>query len=254
MRPRAGIRRGKRGSCRCGGGCGRGWRASVSYTFSKSIDDAATGGRLVSAPGALITGPLPTVVAQNWLDLTAERGLSSFDQRHVLAVQAQYSTGQGLGGGALMGGWKGAVLKEWTFVTSINAGTGMPLTPVYFAAVAGTGSTGSIRPDYTGASLYAAPAGRFLNPAAFTAPAAGEWGNAGRDTITGPAQFSLNGSLGRTFQLGDRRSIDLRFDATNALNHVTYPSWNTTITSSQFGLPMSANAMRSVQTTLRLRF
>src|SRR6266550_3480777 len=31
---------------------------------------------------------------------------------------------------------------------------------------------GSIRPDYTGASIYAAPAGLFLNPAAFKAPVA----------------------------------------------------------------------------------
>ena len=229
--------------------------ASLNYTYSKSIDDAATGGRLAGAAGgAAVTGPLPTVTAQNWLDLGAERGLSSFDQRHLLTLQAQYSTGQGIGGGALLSGWKGAVLKEWTFVTSISAGSGLPLTPIYFAAVAGTGSTGTIRPDYTGAPLYNAPAGRFLNPAAFSAPLAGEWGNAGRDTVAGPAQFSLNGSLGRTFQLGDRRSLDLRFDATNALNHVTYPSWNTTVTSSQFGLPASANAMRSVQTTLRVRF
>ncbi len=160
----------------------------------------------------------------------------------------------GLGGGALMGGWKGAVLKEWTLVTTISAGSRAAADAGVFRGGGGNGSTGSIRPDYTGAGLYAGPAGRFLNPAAFTAPAAGQWGDAGRDTITGPAQFSLNGSLGRTFQLGDRRSIDLRFDATNALNHVVYPSWNTTITSSQFGLPMAANAMRSVQTTLRVRF
>jgi trimeric autotransporter adhesin len=43
-------------------------------------------------------------------------------------------------------------------------------------------------------------------------------------------------------------------DATNALNHVTFPSWNTTVTSTQFGLPNPANAMRSVQTSVRLRF
>ena len=53
---------------------------------------------------------------------------------------------------------------------------------------------------------------------------------------------------------GSFNSIDFRFDATNALNHVTYPSWNTTITSAQFGLPMSANAMRVLQATLRVRF
>ena len=42
-------------------------------------------------------------------------------------------------------------------------------------------------------------------------------------------------------------NTDLRFDATNALNHVTYTAWNTTIDNAQFGLPAAANAMRSVQ-------
>ena len=46
----------------------------------------------------------------------------------------------------------------------------------------------------------------------------------------------------------------LRIDAANALNHVTYTAWNTTVNSAQFGLPATANAMRSVGMTLRLRF
>ena len=153
-----------------------------------------------------------------------------------------------------MSGWKGALFKEWTFVSQINAGSGLPLTPVYVAAVSGTGVTGSIRPDYTGAAVHAAPPGFFLNPAAYTAPATGQWGNAGRNSITGPAQFTLDAGLGRTFRLSDRVNADLRIDAANALNHVTFPNWNTVVTSAQFGLPVTANPMRSVQTTFRLRF
>ena len=143
----------------------------------------------------------------------------------------------GIGGGTLLSGWRGALFKEWTFVTQITAGSGLPLTPIYLAAVPGTGVTGSIRPDYTGAPLYAAPPGLFLNPAAIRAPLPGQWGNAGRDSITGPMQFTLNASLGRTFRLNGRFNLDLRMDATNALNHVTFTSWNTTVNSAQFGLP-----------------
>jgi hypothetical protein len=120
--------------------------------------------------------------------------------------------------------------------------------------VQGTGVTGSVRADYTGAPLYAAPAGLFLNPTAYTAPLPGQWGNAGRNSVTGPSQFSLNASLGRTFRLRDRFNLDLRFDSTNALNHVAYTAWNTTVNNAQFGLPIGANTMRLVQTTLRLRF
>jgi len=32
---------------------------------------------------------------------------------------------------------------------------------------------------------------------------------------------------------------------------LTFPSWNTTVNSAQFGLANAANAMRSVQATLR---
>jgi hypothetical protein len=49
-------------------------------------------------------------------------------------------------------------------------------------------------------------------------------------------------------------SIDLRIDAANALNSVTFPSWNTVTGNAQFGLPNSVNPMRTVQIALRTRF
>lgn len=258
-----------------------GFMGILQYTYSKSIDDVAELGGAGPVTSSTTTAnptaanpPPPSsnqsntmsvaqtatvatetaMVAQNWLDLSAERGRSTFDQRHLLSLQMQYTSGMGVGGGTLLSGWRGALLKEWTVATLITAGTGLPLNPVYLAAVPGTGVTGTIRPDYTGAPLYAGPAGLALNPAAYTLPAAGQWGNAGRNTITGPGEFSLNASLGRTFRLRDRLNLDLRFDATNALNHVTYTSWNTIVNNALFGLPAAANAMRSIQTTLRLRF
>jgi trimeric autotransporter adhesin len=202
----------------------------------------------------LSSSPASPTIAQDWLDLRGERGLSTFDQRHLLTAQLQYTTGMGLGGRTLMGGWQALLFKEWTFVTEINAGSGLPETPIFLAAVPGTGVTGTIRPDTTGAPIYAAPPGLFLNPAAYAPPSPGLWGRAGRDSIIGPGEFSLNASLGRTFRLHDRLNLDFRFDATNALNHVTFASWISVINNSQFGLPAAANPMRSMQATLRLRF
>ena len=201
---------------------------------------------------------LPTDLVEeklNWLNLSGERALSNFDQRHQLQVQGQYSTGSGVRGGALLSGWRGALMKEWTFVSNLTVGSGTPETPTYLAAVNGTGFTGTLRPDVTGASVTAAPAGKFLNPAAFVAPVSSPYGNAGRNSIIGPSQFALNGSLGRTFPWGDRYNLDLQFNATNILNHVTFNSWNTNISSPQlFGLPQGAAGMRVIQTTARLRF
>ena len=222
-----------------------GFTATMHYTFSKSLDDAA--------PGA--AGTTGTVfIAQDWLHPGSERALSSFDQRHAAVVQFQYTTGMGIRGGTLSGGWKGVIIKDWTFSSQATTGSGLPLTPVYVSTVAGTGVTGPARPDSTGADIYAAMSELNLNPAAYRAPEAGRWGNAGRNSITGPSQFTLNASLSRTFRTSDLTSLNLSMNVHNVLNHVTFTSWNTTLGSARFGLPTAAESMRTVQTTLRWRF
>ena len=244
-----------------------GFAASLLYTYSKSIDnDSLLGGQgHVSTPSnsqsgensptslSAPTSPTPQI-AQDWLDLRAERSLSSFDQRHLLNVQAQYTTGQGLEGGTLLGGWPGRLLKEWTVLVQTTIGTGLPQTPLFPAAVPGTGWIGPLRPDLTGAPIYKSQNGSHLNAAAYAAPAPGQWGTAGRNSITGPNQFSLDSALQRTFRPGKRYFLDARIDATNVLNHPVFASWNTTVGNTQFGQPVSVNPMRSLQTTFRLRF
>jgi hypothetical protein len=216
-----------------------GFTAQVQYTYSKSIDD------------------LPSGQAQNWLDLSGERGLSSFDQRQLVAAQLQYTSGMGIGGGSLLSGWRGAVLKEWTFVIPIQWGTGLPENPNYLGGVlGGTAFSGPLRPEFTGANLYAAKPGLFLNPDAFAAPAPGTFGNFGKDSITGPYRFSLNASMQRTFRVSDRVTLNLRVDATNALNHVTFSSYNVNYSaySPQLGAAAGANQMRQMTTTAQFRF
>ena len=244
-----------------------GLAASLLYTFSKSIDDdaflgglgheaptqAAANSASADATAQSSSAPIATV-AQNWLDLRAERSLSSFDQRHLVNLQIQYTSGEGLGGRTLMTGWPGRLLKEWTLLTVVAAGSGMPETPVYLAAVPGTGVTNTIRPDLTGAPIYASQPGPHLNVAAYSSPQSGQWGTAGRDSIAGPAQFKLDMALARTFRPGARVFLDVRMDATNLLNHVVFTGWNTMINSRQFGLPLAAGSMRSIASTLRLRF
>ena len=247
-----------------------GFTATMLYTFSHSIDNDATlggqghttatsqtqGSGESTTSGTSQTGSavMAATIAQNWLDLRAERSRSSFDQRHLLNLQAQYTSGQGLGGGALLAGWRGRLLKEWTAVTTIAAGTGLPQTPIYLAAIPGAGFTGTLRPDLTGNSIYAAPRGLHLNAAAYATPQPGQYGHAGRYSINGPSQFTLNASLARTFRPSSRFFLDAHIDATNLLNHGVFTSWIATVNSTQFGLPAAANPMRSLETEIRLRF
>jgi hypothetical protein len=194
-------------------------------------------------------------VAQNWQDLTAEKATSSLASRAQIGANWQYSTGQGKAGGTLLKGWKGALFKDWTFTNSVNWRAGTPLTAtIAGATVGGTGTTGE-RADATGQSL-AAPAGSGepFNLAAFSVPAVGQWGNAGRNTIVGPAIWGLNASLGRVFRLGEKRSVDLRFDSTNVLNHVVVSGWSTVVNAYNYGLPTGTQPMRSMTANLRFRF
>ena len=110
----------------------------------------------------------------------------------------------------------------------------------------------AFRASLTGVSTDP-PSGRYLNPAAYTAPEPGTWGNAGRNSARGPAQFSLNAGITRTFPWGSRINLDYRIDATNVLNRVTYTGVNTLV-GPQFGLPNAVSQPRKIQTSLRVRF
>jgi trimeric autotransporter adhesin len=254
-----------------------GLTATLTYTYSKSIDDdAVLGGQGPLAAGAVSQSSGSANIAQNWQNLRAERGLSSFDQRNLLNVNVQYTTGMGLGGHSLMGGWKGAAFKEWTVIGTVVSGSGLPETPYYASAIPGGTCTNCIRPNVTGTSISSSTPGVHLNAAAFTAPLAGQFGNARVESITGPDQFTFNASLDRIFRFKGRYNLETRADITNVLNHVTFPGWYTglnpvTCTSSsptlcnpnqpfsptlnpEFGVPSTANAMRSMQITARLRF
>ena len=222
-----------------------GLTASVQYTLAKAMDNAAAFG------GASLEGG---VLAQNWLDLEAEYAPSSFDQRHQIVASFEYTTGAGIVGGTLLDGWKGRLFKDWMFTGQVTTGSGLPFTPIYFAPVGGTGIIGATRPSLTGIDPDDAPDGYYANREAFQPPAPGEWGTAGRNSLTGPAPFSLNAAVARTFRISERISMDWRIDAFNVLNRVTYATVNPLITSPQFGLPTRTNDMRRLRSSLRLRF
>jgi hypothetical protein len=49
--------------------------------------------------------------------------------------QVDYTTGVGVRGGGLLTGRKGKLLKGWTISSQLNAGSGLPLSPIYLTSV-----------------------------------------------------------------------------------------------------------------------
>jgi trimeric autotransporter adhesin len=209
---------------------------NIIYTYSKSIDDSST------------FGGVGNVVAQNAFDLSAERGLSSFDRRHVLNLNYVLSTP------TQASWWK----RNWTLSGSALLESGSPLTAQILgnqSNVAGTGVVGSGRAQATG--LPITDGNGYFNPDAFTYPLPGELGDAGRNTIPGPWQWSLNTAFGRYFTIGgegSRKRLELRLETTNTLNHVNITNVNTVYGSALYGLPTTAGAMRTADINIRFRF
>jgi hypothetical protein len=212
------------------------------YTYSKSIDDAS------------VLGGGAAVVAQNYNDLRAERGLSTFDQRQSfnLGFTAQSPVGKNvpLASPALTG-----ILRSWIVAGNIAAMSGLPYTARVLGSLSdsgGSGNFGASRADATGVGVSGGSG--FFNKAAFAPPALGAFGDAGRDTIPGPSRFSMNLSLTRSFHATERNHIEIRIDATNLTNTAIYSNFGTVLNALNYGLPTMALPMRTFKATLRYKF
>jgi hypothetical protein len=223
----------------------RGMSATALYTYSKSIDDAS------SFTG---TGGNVAQFINNW---GLERGLSTFDQRNNLSTTFLLSSPVGVHGMMRNGGWKTAALAGWMLSGTFSATSGNPLTAQIGGNLSNTGGNGALanpRAQATGLPINS-PNYPYFNLLAFTTPAAGQFGNAGVDTIPGLFHTSLNASINRAFRFGDtRRQLQLRLSATNAMNHVIITSFGTTVNSNNYGLPTGASATRAVTLLLRFSF
>jgi hypothetical protein len=229
-----------------------GFSMSGQYVFSKSIDDAAS------------VGGSTNIVAQNYLDLKAERGLSAFDLRNKLLINHIYQFPFGEQRRWLnKGGTLARVLGNWQLsgITTIQSGT--PYTAQILGNLsnrAGTAAISNLRADATGLPVTLPRSQRtaldFFNTAAFSLPAPGEYGDAGRDTIPGPGMVNFNMSLDKLVTFSREHGIrgDFRIASNNIFNSPTFSGLSTVVNGQGFGRVTSVAAMRSVIFSLRLRF
>jgi hypothetical protein len=225
----------------------RGIAGTASYTLAKSIDNASS------------VGGGGQVVAQNDQDLDAERGLSSFDRRHQFESNLSFELPFGANRRWLHdGGPWAAAFADWSLSAAFTAQSGTPFTARVLAAASDVarGTNGTLRADYLGraVALDDPTLLRFFNTSAFAIPAAGTFGNAGRNTIIGPADTQLNASLGRDIRLTGTQVLTLRLEGTNLFNSVRFGAIDTGVNSPTFGQVISIRPMRTLQFNARYRF
>ncbi len=93
----------------------------------------------------------------------------------------------------------------------------------------------------------------YFNPAErgkFTAPAAGEFGNTGRNFFRGDRVLNLDFSIAKRTRLTERFQLELRADFTNVTNSPSFGFPTATITSATFGRIRDTVVSSSRQTML----
>ena len=209
-----------------------GFAVGGTYTLAKATDDASS----IGGGGG--------TVAQNDKDLEAERGLSNFDQRHRFAGDFTVELPK----------W----FHDWVVNGNVQFASGTPVTARVLAAASDVarGVNGTLRADYNGTPIAIGdptPA-MFFNTSAFSIPAAGAFGTAGRNTIIGPGTSVFNLSLTRNLNFGTTRGLSIQIQANNLFNTVQFASVDTIVNSPTFGQVTGVRPMRRIQITTRFRF
>ena len=217
-----------------------------SYTLSRSIDDASS-----------IGGGVGTV-AQNDRDLEAERGLSSFDQRHRFSGDFTYELPFGANKRWFTSGRAASLFGDWQVNGTLQLASGTPFTARVLGNIqdVARGTNGTLRANYNGAPIAIddPTALLFFNAAAFSIPAPGTFGNAGRNIIIGPGSSVMNLGLTRNLTWGQTRGLSIQVLASNLFNDVQFASIDTNLNSPTFGRVTAVRPMRRVQILTRFRF
>ncbi len=253
------------------------------YTFSKSIDDASSigagatssasspglgaGGTGASGGGATASaGSGANSVAQNPFDLSAERGLSSFNQTHKFTADYLWELPFGHDKHWLTENTPmRAIFGDWQWSGDWTIASGLPFSPNFQANASelNGGTNGTLRPNVVpGQSIQISNHSitKWFNTGAFTEPPENSqgqvvgYGNARRNSIIGPGSKVFDMALTKVIPIQESRFLEFRAQATNVFNIPNYSAIGTTFNSPTFGRVTAVGAMRQITLTARFRF
>jgi hypothetical protein len=255
----------------------QGFSVGGTYTFSKSLDDASTiGAGATAGSGSAGLGAGGTAagsgassgtssagatnVAQNAFDLSAERGLSSFNQTHRFTADYLWELPFGHDKRWLTeNSVPRAIFGDWQWSGDWTIASGFPFTPRLLGDFSDVqrGTNGTLRPNLVTGESISIPntsIGQWFNTGAFVAPPPGQYGDARRNSIIGPPTKVFDMAFTKIFPLKESRVLEFRAQATNIFNIPQYASIDTQVNSPTFGRVTAVGAMRALQLTSRFRF
>lgn len=225
-------------------------QAEVGYTLSRSLDAVPPG----SSGGDLgnILNPY-----EGW---RYNLGPSIFDRTNVLFVNFVYDI-------PIFKNSSSRLLKStvggWELSGIITAESGAPLNmgvngPNVSNVVPNSGNL----PDWDGHVNYSKTVNEWFNPADFTVPAPGTYGNMPVNVVRGPGRDDWNLALFKEFMFSESRGshLEFRVETFNTWNHTQFKGdynnggISTNVGSSNFGAITSAFDPREFQLGLKLIF
>jgi hypothetical protein len=211
-----------------------------SYQLSKSTDNGS--GEIEANDTAFAT------------NLNADQGYARYDQRHRVSASFGYELPFGPGKRWLSSGGAAAyVFGGWQVQSIIRLASGFPFT-ITSTNVCQCGSFVPQRVNLVTAGnlgqLDNPTVDHWFDPTAYTVPALGTQGNAGRNTVRGPGTQLVNLSLSKRFPIS-RARVEFRAEIFNLLNHDNFGTPDGNISNATAGVITTADDGRATQFGLR---
>jgi hypothetical protein len=196
------------------------------YTFASNLDDGSAWNTSVSAntPAFVMYPGNPGL----------DYGPAATNIRHAAAINGTWELP--FRDGLLANPLAKEALGGWAVSGIATLQSGFPLSPQLGYNPTGNGDTRNpvrpnLAPGFHG-PLYAKTVAQWFNPAAFTAPYPGTFGNVGRDTLTGPGLSELDLALVKNTAIHERIHAQFRAEFFNVLNHSNFTTPNPVVFSS----------------------
>ena len=182
-------------------------------------------------------------------DVAYDRGSCGVtDQTHVVNISTVYQVP------SVSTGVVRAITSDWQVSAIVFGRSGG-----HFSVTTGVDNAlngqGNQRPNQVSDDVYVKEGYRWLNPAAFVAPAPGTFGNLENNSLIGPGRVNLDIGLTRGFPLaGGAHQIQFRAEVFNVLNRVHLNIPVSALNNGNFGLITSAADPRIIQLALKYTF